>query len=59
VVEWEEWGNPNEAKYFAYMKSYSPLDNVVRRYRNHPERGDVLPVSLREWCRVRRGMQMH
>lgn len=29
VVEWEEWGNPNEAKYFAYMKSYSPLDNVV------------------------------
>jgi|AntAceMinimDraft_5_1070358.scaffolds.fasta_scaffold171642_2 oligopeptidase B len=33
VVEWEEWGNPNEAKYFAYMKSYSPLDNVVRRDR--------------------------
>jgi len=30
VVEWEEWGNPNEAKYFAYMKSYSPVDNVVK-----------------------------
>ena len=29
VGEWEEWGNPNEAKYFHYMMSYSPLDNVV------------------------------
>jgi oligopeptidase B len=26
--EWEEWGNPNEAKYFDYMLSYSPYDNV-------------------------------
>lgn len=26
--EWEEWGNPNEAKYFDYMLSYSPMDNV-------------------------------
>ena len=22
VGEWEEWGNPNEAKFFAYMRSY-------------------------------------
>jgi oligopeptidase B len=22
--EWEEWGNPNEYKYFDYMLSYSP-----------------------------------
>jgi len=27
--EWEEWGNPNEYKYFDYMKSYSPMDNVI------------------------------
>lgn len=26
--EWEEWGNPNENKYFDYMLSYSPYDNV-------------------------------
>ena len=26
--EWEEWGNPNESKYFDYMLSYSPYDNV-------------------------------
>merc|ERR1711871_24112 len=26
--EWEEWGNPNTPKYFDYMLSYSPIDNV-------------------------------
>jgi len=26
--EWEEWGNPNAAKYHEYMLSYSPIDNV-------------------------------
>ena len=26
--EWEEWGNPNEEKYYEYMKSYSPMENV-------------------------------
>ena len=28
VVEWEEWGNPNQEDYYNYMKSYSPYDNV-------------------------------
>ncbi len=28
VVEYEEWGNPNEEEYYRYMKSYSPYDNV-------------------------------
>lgn len=23
-----QWGNPNEQKYFDYMLSYSPYDNV-------------------------------
>jgi oligopeptidase B len=31
VIEWEEWGNPNLKKYYAYMKSYSPYDNVTRK----------------------------
>jgi len=28
VIEYEEWGNPNELEYFDYMLSYSPYDNV-------------------------------
>ncbi len=28
VMEWEEWGNPNDKIYYDYMKSYSPYDNV-------------------------------
>ena len=34
VVEWEEWGNPLEdPEVYAYMKSYSPYENVApRRY---------------------------
>ncbi|CAM9993833.1 unnamed protein product [Ascophyllum nodosum] len=28
IAEWEEWGNPNESKFFDYMLSYSPYDNV-------------------------------
>jgi oligopeptidase B len=26
--EWEQWGNPRQAADYAYMKSYSPYDNV-------------------------------
>jgi len=28
VVEYEEWGNPNELEFYQAMKSYSPYDNV-------------------------------
>jgi oligopeptidase B len=29
VTEWEEWGNPrDDAAAYAYMKAYSPYDNV-------------------------------
>ncbi|MPZ27291.1 MAG: prolyl oligopeptidase family serine peptidase [Micromonosporaceae bacterium] len=32
VTEWEEWGNPLEsAEVYAYMRSYSPYDNVADR----------------------------
>ncbi len=29
VIEYEEWGNPNEKEYFDYMMTYSPYDNVT------------------------------
>jgi oligopeptidase B len=29
VGEYEEWGNPEDAVAYAYMRSYSPYDNVV------------------------------
>ncbi len=28
VGEFEEWGNPKEKKYYDYMKSYSPYENI-------------------------------
>jgi oligopeptidase B len=28
VIEYDEWGNPHQKKYFEYMYSYSPYDNV-------------------------------
>ncbi len=28
TLEYEEWGNPNERRYYDYMLSYSPYDNV-------------------------------
>jgi oligopeptidase B len=34
VVEWEEWGNPNDKIYYDYIKSYSPYDNVEAK--NYP-----------------------
>jgi oligopeptidase B len=30
VAEYEEWGNPNEPEAFAYMRSYSPYDNLQK-----------------------------
>jgi oligopeptidase B len=27
--EWEQWGNPRDPEHYAYMKSYSPYDNVA------------------------------
>ena len=28
VTEFDEWGNPAQPEFYAYMKSYSPYDNV-------------------------------
>jgi oligopeptidase B len=33
--EFDEWGNPKDSTYFAYMKSYSPYDNIeAKEYPN-------------------------
>jgi len=33
--EYDEWGNPNDKKYYHYMKSYSPYDNIkAQKYPN-------------------------
>ena len=29
--EWQQWGNPSVPDQFAYMRSYSPYDNVERK----------------------------
>ncbi len=29
--EWLQWGNPSQPRYYGYMKSYSPYDNVERK----------------------------
>jgi oligopeptidase B len=32
VTEWDEWGNPlSDSDVYAYMKSYSPYENVTER----------------------------
>ncbi len=32
VTEWEEWGNPlDDARVYAYMKSYAPYENISDR----------------------------
>ena len=32
ILEYEEWGNPNEEEYYDYIKSYSPYYNVEAQY---------------------------
>jgi len=29
VIEYEKWGNPNKKKYYKYIHSYSPYDNIA------------------------------
>ena len=31
IAEWCEWGNPNSKKFYDYMMSYSPYDNIKRQ----------------------------
>src|SRR5205823_12069414 len=29
--EWQQWGDPHDSTQYAYMRSYSPYDNVERK----------------------------
>ena len=29
VIEYDEWGNPNQAEFYRYISGYSPYDNVA------------------------------
>ena len=29
VIEYDEWGDPNDPRYYQYMRTYSPYDNVT------------------------------
>jgi oligopeptidase B len=31
TLEYDEWGNPNDQRFYEYMLSYSPYDNVKRQ----------------------------
>ena len=33
--EYDEWGNPNDSTYYAYMLSYSPYDNIEEKAYPH------------------------
>jgi oligopeptidase B len=35
VIEYDEWGNPNDPEAYAYMKSYSPYDNIEAKAYPH------------------------
>ena len=40
VIEYDEWGNPNDPAYYEYIRSYSPYDNVdVEGLSQHPGDG--------------------
>ena len=47
----EEWGNPNTPKYFDYMLSYSPIDNVrEQRYPHILITAGLFDPRVAYWC---------
>lgn len=34
-IEYKEWGNPDDKKYYKYIKSYSPYDNITPQHYPH------------------------
>ncbi len=50
VPEYEEWGNPHQKKYFEYMFSYSPYDNVrPQEYPNMLVLGGLNDTRVQYW----------
>ena len=51
MVGREEWGNPNTPKYFDYMLSYSPIDNVrEQRYPHILITAGLFDPRVAYWC---------
>ena len=50
VVEYDEWGNPNNEEDFDYIKSYSPYDNVSKKaYPNMLITGGLYDPRVSYW----------
>jgi len=48
--EYDEWGNPNDKKYYDYMKSYSPYDNLkAQDYPNMYVSTGLLDSQVQYW----------
>jgi oligopeptidase B len=50
VIEYEEWGNPDDREFYEYMLSYSPYDNVERKdYPNLLVTGGLNDPRVQYW----------
>jgi oligopeptidase B len=50
VIEYEQWGNPNDAQAFAYMLSYSPYENVkAQAYPHILAKGGLNDLQVPYW----------
>ncbi|PKL74617.1 MAG: oligopeptidase B, partial [Candidatus Melainabacteria bacterium HGW-Melainabacteria-1] len=50
VIEYEEWGNPNEKLYYDYIKTYSPYDNLkAQPYPNMLVIGGLNDPRVKYW----------
>ena len=47
VIEYDEWGNPNDAEFYEYIRSYSPYDNVQSR--DYPQSWSPPASTTPEW----------
>ena len=49
--EWEQWGNPNNKKYYEYMSKYSPYDNIKNdvNYPNYYITGGLNDPRVQYW----------
>ena len=61
TMEYNEWGNPNQKKYYDYMLQYSPYDNINENY-DYPHifissgsNDSVVPISdsLKYYAKIR------
>jgi oligopeptidase B len=50
IQEYEEWGNPTDPEYFAYIKSYAPYENIeAKAYPNILATGGINDPRVHYW----------